>query len=70
MLTNDAKSAQALVHFNFQLLFQTSVFDPDPHWISAGSRRATMTHKNRKKKKSRLEVHDVLFYRLKFSQVA
>jgi hypothetical protein len=70
ILTDDAKSAQALVHFNFHSLFQTSVLDPDPYWISAGFRRATMTHKNRKKKNSHLEVHDVLFYKLKASQVA
>jgi hypothetical protein len=49
-ITSYSISAQALVHINCVSLFQTSVLDPDPHGISAKSRRVTMTHKNRKKK--------------------
>jgi hypothetical protein len=51
--------------------------DPDPHgstliWVAgSGSRRAKMTHKNRKKYEfSCFEVLDVLFWGLKASPVA
>ncbi len=82
-ITDGLKIAQQVQHLRYGMpprTFGSVVADPDPNWIriqsvsgsGSGSRRAKMTHKNRKKVQeiSCFKVLDVLFWGLKASSVA